>query len=628
VESVGPYRILGELGRGGAGAVYRAQDPRTGEQVAVKVLLRGRGATAAQLRRFGRESRALLKVEDPHVVRLREVGEHRGSPYLVLDYHPGGSLAERLREGPLSPADATRLGTEVAAGVEAAHAAGVLHRDLKPANVLLDDQGGARLTDFGLAKDLGRIEETQQLSRTGEFLGTPGYWAPEQAAGQVSSLGPAVDVYGLGAVLYAALTGRPPIVGANLIEVVTATATQPPPALRSLRPDVPRPLAAVVMRCLEKDPGDRWESAAAVGEALAATLREGSARATRARLLAPLALVLVAAPLAWGVALREAEPPPGRLHEGAPERASGPAEEGGREDARTAELGDARTADPGDARSVGPGDAPPAEPSGAELYAEALALRGGSAPAPAVQQLLRRAAEAGHPPAMTELGVRLTKGEGMPRDDVEAALWYRRAAEAGHLGGMHQLGYVLRRGQGVERDLPEAARWFRRAAEEGDVGSMYYYGEMLWQGQGGPPDPAGAVRWFSLAAEGDHVYAMLNLASALLRGQGTAPDATAAAGWLRRAAEQGEPLGMFHLATLLEQGVGGPKNDREAATWYRRAAELGHPAAMLNLAIMLAEGQGVPPDVEEAKAWLRKAQAAGDPQVQASASAALAALGG
>ena len=225
VERVGPYRILKELGRGGMGAVYEAATPN-GQRVALKVLLQGGSALPAQRTRFEREARALAKVSHPNVVRLLDIGEHRGLPYMVLELHSGGTLADELRAGPLTPAAALELGLQLAAGVSAAHAQGVLHRDLKPDNVLMED-GRALITDFGLAKDCRREGETQRLTRSGVFLGSPGYWAPEQARGDPGAVGPATDVYGLGATLYAALACRPPIEGEGIFEIVTTASGAP-----------------------------------------------------------------------------------------------------------------------------------------------------------------------------------------------------------------------------------------------------------------------------------------------------------------------------------------------------------------------------------------------------------------
>jgi tetratricopeptide (TPR) repeat protein len=275
---IGPYSVVSALGRGGAGVVYKAIDPSSGSAVAIKVLS-GHGVTPERRQRFDREARALAKVRHSHVVRLRDVGEDECGSYLVLDYHEEGSLEDLLESGPLHPTFVTLIGRQLASGLAAAHSQGVLHRDLKPANVLIGSPAGrnpasddpvALLTDFGLAKDLSRLGETQGLSRSGLIMGTPGFWAPEQVAGEPGAIGPAADVYGLGAVLYAALTGRPPIVGETVVEILVATTERPPAGIRTLRPDVPVELEAVVMRCLEKDPAARWRSAEELGRALQA----------------------------------------------------------------------------------------------------------------------------------------------------------------------------------------------------------------------------------------------------------------------------------------------------------------------------------------------------------------------
>jgi len=217
VRTIGPYAIEGELARGGVGVVYRARDPGLGRDVAVKLLHAGRGAAPNLRRRFQREAEALARLSHPHVVAVHAAGEAAGCPYLVMDLVPGASLQDRLdREGPLPVREAVGLAAKIARALEAVHAAGLLHRDVKPANVLL--RAGDRaplLTDFGLAKDLDSSQT--RLSKTGRFLGTPGFWPPEQARGRLSETGPAADVYALGATLYALLTGaRAPVRGRGL----------------------------------------------------------------------------------------------------------------------------------------------------------------------------------------------------------------------------------------------------------------------------------------------------------------------------------------------------------------------------------------------------------------------------
>ncbi|MBX3472584.1 MAG: serine/threonine protein kinase, partial [Planctomycetes bacterium] len=261
MERVGPYVVHEQLGRGGMGVVHRAVDARTGREVALKVLL---VADERARRRLLQEARALARLRHRHVVDLLDAGEHQGRPWLALELVRGRSLEERLeREGPLAPRDAARLVQALATALAHAHREGVLHRDLKPSNVLLDVDGTPRLTDFGLA-GLAQDPGESRLTKSGTIVGTPGYWAPEQATGQASAVGPHTDVYGLGALLYACLTGRPPIEGDSIVELLAATG-QRRPAL----PGVDRALDALALRCLEKRAEARPPSADAVARELA-----------------------------------------------------------------------------------------------------------------------------------------------------------------------------------------------------------------------------------------------------------------------------------------------------------------------------------------------------------------------
>lgn len=307
MERVGPYEVHEQLGRGGMGAVFRAVDARSGQEVALK-LLNATGERAR--RRLLLEARALGRLRHRNLVALLDAGEERGRPWIALEWVRGRSLQERLdREGPLAPREAAQLVHALALGLAHAHQRGVLHRDLTPANVLLPDDGGEpRLTDFGLAGFAFELSQSR-LTRSGTFMGSPGYWAPEQAAGHLNSLGPHTDVYGLGAVLYAALTGRPPIEGKSLPELLTAT--------ESRRPEPPRKdraLDAIALRCLEKRPEARYASVDLVAHELARSLaRRGPRRGGDRRLVVLLVTVTALAAggggLAWVLAGRSAPGP-------------------------------------------------------------------------------------------------------------------------------------------------------------------------------------------------------------------------------------------------------------------------------------------------------------------------------
>ncbi|MEZ6186640.1 MAG: tetratricopeptide repeat protein [Planctomycetota bacterium] len=289
---VGPYRIGQEIARGANGVVYRAQDAE-GQPVALKLLHAHRADDPRSRRRFVTEVQALARLQHPGLVAILGAGEHEGIPWLALAYVEGESLQDRLRRGPLPVGQALDVVRQVAAALAYVHACGVLHRDLKPDNVLLSGER-ALLADFGLARDDDM--DVSRITRSGQYLGTPGYWPPEQARGRLAEIGERSDVYGLGGLLYACLTGRPPIEAPTLGEYVALTlrgAIDPPSATR---PGVPAWLDALCMRCLALEARDRPASAEAVARALV-TEPERAARAERRR---PWVLLALAAALALG----------------------------------------------------------------------------------------------------------------------------------------------------------------------------------------------------------------------------------------------------------------------------------------------------------------------------------------
>ena len=282
-ETVAGLELLGSLGVGGMGEVFLARDPETGSEVAVKTLRIDEDEDL--LTRFQREAEAQARVDaHPNVVRIHRSGAAGGRAFLVMDAVRGGDLAQRLAKGPLEPRAAAEMVRDLALGLAYAHERGVLHRDLKPANVLFDERGLPRLADFGLA----RLLEADALTRTGEILGTPSYMAPEQAKSGAQD--ERTDVYGLGGILYAALTGSPPFEGPTVYALLEQVMTAPAPDPRGLAPEVPEGLAALCLRCLAKSPEDRFASALELSAALDAFLR-GEGEPSRRR---PLALALVA----------------------------------------------------------------------------------------------------------------------------------------------------------------------------------------------------------------------------------------------------------------------------------------------------------------------------------------------
>lgn len=270
VRYFGDYELLEEVARGGMGVVYKAKQVSLNRNVALKMILAGRLASESDVQRFHTEAEAAARLDHPGIVPVYEVGEHEGQHYFSMGYVEGQSLADKLNDGPLPPKEAAELAKQLAEAVVYAHEQGVIHRDLKPANVLLDNGGQPRITDFGLAK---KMEVDSNLTGSGQILGTPSYMPPEQAGGKTQEVGPTADVYALGAVLYTMLTGRPPFQAANPMDTLLQVLEKEPVAVRQLDAGIPRDLETICLKCLQKQPPQRYSSAAELSEELGRFLR-------------------------------------------------------------------------------------------------------------------------------------------------------------------------------------------------------------------------------------------------------------------------------------------------------------------------------------------------------------------
>jgi len=276
-QRLGKYELVAELARGGMGVVYKARDTVLNRVVAIKMILSGAMATEAERERFRREAALAAKLDHPNVVPIYEVGEQDGFLYFTMRLVEGGSLASRMDRYREDPMAAAGLIETLANAVEYANRQGFIHCDLKPSNVLIDRDGTPQITDFGLAR---QASSEDSLAASGAILGTPSYMAPEQASGQRDAIGPATDVHGLGAILYELLAGRPPFRMTTTMETVMQAIYCDPLPPRELRPQVPRELEQVCLKCLEKSPKDRYPTAEALAGELARYLQGDAIDAT------------------------------------------------------------------------------------------------------------------------------------------------------------------------------------------------------------------------------------------------------------------------------------------------------------------------------------------------------------
>ena len=275
---LGDYELLEEVGRGGQGVVFRARQKSLNRIVALKVISLGQWASKAHLKRFRLEAEAAARLEHPGIVPIHEVGERDGSLYFSMKFIEGGQLEEVAKRRAMPIRRAVELIAKVARTVHYAHEHGILHRDIKPGNILLDREGEAHLTDFGLAR---LVESESSITQTLDVLGTPSYMAPEQAVGNNSVIARVTDVYGLGAVLYQLLTGHPPFAGGATYETIKLLLDTEPRPPRLLNPKIDRDLSTICLKCLEKDPKRRYSSAIALTEDLERWLRHEPIQARR-----------------------------------------------------------------------------------------------------------------------------------------------------------------------------------------------------------------------------------------------------------------------------------------------------------------------------------------------------------
>ena len=277
---LGDYEILGELGRGGMGVVYKARQVTLGRNVALKMIRSGCLASDIDVQRFRLEAQAAGRLSHPAIVQVYQVGEIGGDHFFSMEYIEGETLSEYSQANKLAPKEIAQLVKQISEAIHFAHEHGVLHRDLKPSNIMLDDNRSPRITDFGLAKDM---DSEDQLTSTGSALGTPSYMPPEQAQAKREAITSRSDIYSLGAILYSLIAGRPPFRAKSLVELLMMVIHDEPTPPRDHNAQCPRDLEAICLKCLEKDPEDRYASAQELADDLTRFLNGERVVARRSR---------------------------------------------------------------------------------------------------------------------------------------------------------------------------------------------------------------------------------------------------------------------------------------------------------------------------------------------------------
>ena len=665
MEHFGPYRITRKLGSGGCGVVYLARRETGGQEVALK-LLEGPFEPAEEAR-FGREVDALARLSHPHVVKVYECGAEP-RPWLAMEFVRGGTLADELaRSGRLLVPAALEVGIAVAEAAGAAHAAGILHRDIKPANVLLRRDGTPLLSDFGLARS---VDPQRGLTRTGEVIGSPGYLAPEQCGGDRPH-SPATDVYGVGALLYACLSGEPPFRGA-LFDVLRRVLEEPPPPLRSRAPEVDPGLAEIVTRCLAKDPEERYPDGASLARELRAWrvgLRRGEEPGGGSlQLKVGVALCALALGAGWvgqrfasqapetGLAPRasapRALPSEGGATPGPSAQDAGEAFDAAGELARAREELHAGQAQEAQRRLEGVlKRAPSAQAYGD--YGGLLAARGSYIAAQRAYEEGLRRVDPRDLELWGQLNLRLALMEALrgqrraQLERVSRVLERWQSAEAYRMRSDARA--ALKDPAGALRDIDESLKLEPRSADGHALRGVLrarlgdYVGaraalemalalepqrercranldqilrlaeEGLAQGrrliqEGGDPRKAASLLERALAS--GEVEATYLLALARLRSDGSTDEVRRL---LLEAADQGHVAACHDVGVNYERGIWGESQASRAEHYYRRAAEAGSEVSMLRLAVLYLSG-GRPQDAE---VWRARAEAAGSPDAKA-----------
>ena len=606
-ESIDRFTIVGELGRGAMGVVYRAEDP-TGRQVALKVVLDPSKWKDTQ--RFWREGQITAALNHPGIVKIHAAGQVEGMPFLAYELVEGCQALDAVLKSLERPRGLALI-RDVTRALAFTHSNGVFHRDVKPDNILVDSDGRARVADFGLAV----ATDSERLTQTGALVGTPMFMAPEQIRGRRDEHGPWSDVWAVGVILYDYLTGELPFQGQSLVQLMIQISSVDPLRPRRLDRSISADLEAVCLRALTREPEGRYPTCAEFADDLDTILGGGHVVPRPSKLpwvLAGLvvlglglgaAVVSIATPGADDpptppIAELPVEPAPPSLGAEPPRAPSyAPDLEHTFPEAYSGETANFRFVR-ADAEST-------QNPANLWLVGQLLAngKSVGKDQSEAVHWLRRAAVLS--PPHMTRLSEWLLDGERLPADPIESDYWLSRAAKNEEPRAMMSLYELLPEAEG----LP----WLKAAAEHGYGKACAELGARHLDGHGVELNLERANALFQRGADNGEATARRLLAQSYLEGRGVARDVQRGLDMLERARQEGDHVAAFTLATLYRKGDNGlPRDPQRALALYREEAERERPApeALRGLADMYRAGEGVEADASVAADFDRRADEA------------------
>lgn len=607
------YEVISVLGVGGMGSVYKVRDKNLDKTFAIKILNQSLVQDQTSLRRFRQEALAAQSLTHANLGAVYGHGiGTSGAPYIVMDCLDGKDLTTLLNEqGPFNAQRALLIFIQLAEAINHAHTKGVVHRDLKPSNIIIETHGAteiAKVVDFGIAKvNSADARPTQQLTQTGEIFGSPLYMAPEQCVGNEQDA--RTDIYALGCVMYEVLTGEPPFVAENAVKTVLKhihDEAVPPSAKASGK--IPADLDKVILHCLEKQPGDRYQSASELASDLQKVLEERAvqvnrpsiriaAREQRKRILKQIGITLaVSLALAGSMFYFFNDP---YANKSAQELEI---------EGYMQENGAGTTKDYAKALSLYRLASKKGNSDG--LVSEALLYQDGKGVDQDYRKALelnQKAAELGNPMGMHNLALMYENGEGTPTDYNKAMSWYQKAAALHNHSSETNIGSLYANGWGVPQDYKQAFVWASRGAEAGVPKAEYLVGMHYHYGLGVTKDLKKAISWYTRASQHGEAYAWTGLGDLYGRAM-KPPDFDQAFQNYERAVELGEPTAAVNLGLLYESGLGTKKDLHKAFDLYNTAAQAYEVSGYFQLARMYKDGIYVAKSASTAKMWMDRAK--------------------